>query len=222
MRSIGFLVFATVGTVAWGGVSSGRAMAAGGRDRTAELGAGGRPPHRLHRRRPGGRGAGDVADRQDGADRRRAAGAAPALTAFLRARRVTAIDLVLLTHRHDDHLGGLAAVVRTFGVRMFMDAPFRHAERGVRGAAGGAGRERQSRCAQAERGRTIDLGGGATITLLTPPDPPIARSRSDVNANSVVVAARLPAGWACCSRPTRSRRPSAGCCARRAACRRRC
>ncbi len=40
---------------------------------------------------------------------------------------------------------------------------------------------------QAERDRTIDIGGGATITLLTPPDPPIAHSRSDVNANSVIV-----------------------------------
>ena len=39
----------------------------------------------------------------------------------------------------------------------------------------------------ATRGRTIDLGAGATLTLLTPPDPPITRSRSDVNANSVVV-----------------------------------
>jgi beta-lactamase superfamily II metal-dependent hydrolase len=39
----------------------------------------------------------------------------------------------------------------------------------------------------ATRGRTIDIGGGATITLLTPPDQPITHSRSDVNANSVVV-----------------------------------
>jgi beta-lactamase superfamily II metal-dependent hydrolase len=39
----------------------------------------------------------------------------------------------------------------------------------------------------AQRGRTIDLGAGALITLLSPPDPPIRRSRSDVNANSVVV-----------------------------------
>ena len=40
--------------------------------------------------------------------------AGTALTAPLRARRATAIDLVLLTHRHEDHLGGLIAVVRAF------------------------------------------------------------------------------------------------------------
>ena len=39
---------------------------------------------------------------------------------------------------------------------------------------------------QATRGRRIDLGGGAVMTLLGPPDPPITGSRSDVNANSVV------------------------------------
>ena len=38
----------------------------------------------------------------------------------------------------------------------------------------------------AQRGRTIDLGGGARLVLLTPPEPPITGSRSDVNANSVV------------------------------------
>ena len=39
----------------------------------------------------------------------------------------------------------------------------------------------------ATSGRTIDVGGGAMITLLGPPEPPIEHSRSDVNANSVVV-----------------------------------
>jgi competence protein ComEC len=112
--------------------------------------------------------------------------AGPAVTALLQARGATAIDLVLLTHRHEDHLGGLAAVVRAFPVRMFMDAPFPHAsqvyERLLETLA-----ERKITVRQAERGRTIDIGGGATITLLTPPEPAITRSRSDVNANSVVV-----------------------------------
>jgi len=39
---------------------------------------------------------------------------------------------------------------------------------------------------QAERGRTIDLGEGARMTLLGPPEPPITNARSNVNANSVV------------------------------------
>lgn len=111
--------------------------------------------------------------------------AGPTLTERLLARGVAAIDLVLLTHPHEDHLGGLAAVVRSCRIGMFMDAPFRHPspayERLVEALAA-----REVTVRQAERGRTIDIGGGARITLLTPPDPPIADSRSDVNANGVV------------------------------------
>lgn len=112
--------------------------------------------------------------------------AGPALATALRARHVAAIDLVVLTHRHEDHLGGLIAIVRTFPVRMFMDAPFQHAS-AVYGSLMNEIEARHVSVRQAERNRTIDIGGGATITLLSPPDPPIAHSRSDVNANSVVV-----------------------------------
>jgi competence protein ComEC len=112
--------------------------------------------------------------------------AGPALTGLLRARRATAIDLVLLTHRHADHLGGLAEIVRTFPVRMFMDAPFPHPSSGY-SLLLEALQTHKVAVRMATRGRTIDIGGGAVLTLLTPPDPPITRSRSDVNANSVVV-----------------------------------
>src|SRR4030095_10929395 len=39
----------------------------------------------------------------------------------------------------------------------------------------------------ATRGREIDLGGGARLTLLTPPEPAITGTRDEVNANSVVL-----------------------------------
>jgi competence protein ComEC len=112
--------------------------------------------------------------------------ASASLVSFLRARHTGPLDLILLTHRHADHLGGLPAVVETIGARLFMDAPIPHP---------GQEREHLMRALErahvpirdATRGRTIDLGGGATLTLLTPPEPLISGSRSDVNANSVVV-----------------------------------
>ena len=110
---------------------------------------------------------------------------ATALTAFLRGRIKAPLDLVLLTHRHDDHFGGLKQVAQTVGIRLFMDAPIAHP-----GSAYEALlltlQERKVPVRTAERGRRIDLGGGATVTLLSPPDPPIARARSKVNANSVI------------------------------------
>jgi len=109
-----------------------------------------------------------------------------ALVAFLRGRGVGPIDLILLTHRHADHLGGLASVVRTFGARFYLDAPFPHpspAYDALLDTLEGA----KVPVRTATRGRVIDLGGGASITLLGPPEPVITGSRSDVNANSVVL-----------------------------------
>jgi competence protein ComEC len=117
--------------------------------------------------------------------------AGPTLTALLQARRAAAIDLVLLTHRHEDHLGGIADVVRAVPVRLFMDAPFPHPSQAYAHLLETL-QDRHVMVRNATTGRTIDLGGGATLTLLGPPEPPIAHSRSDVNANSVV--ARLDYG----------------------------
>ena len=111
---------------------------------------------------------------------------AGALTAFLRARVHAPLDLILLTHRHEDHLGGLPEVVRELGARQFVDAPVPHPQKGYT-ALMQALEARGALVRQATRGRTIDLGGGATLTLLGPPEPLITGSHSDVNANSVVV-----------------------------------
>src|SRR5262245_58168035 len=107
------------------------------------------------------------------------------LTALLQARRVSALDFVLLTHRHEDHLGGIAEVVRAFPVRFFMDAPFPHPSRAYEKLVETL-QDRHVIVRHATNGRTLDLGGGGLITLLGPPEPAISHSRSDVNANSVV------------------------------------
>ena len=92
---------------------------------------------------------------------------------------------MLLTHRHDDHFGGFTTVIRTFGIRQFIDAPIEHAGSAYTKLLEALAAKRDHG-PQRERGRTIDLGGGATLTLLSPPDPRIARGRSKVNANSVI------------------------------------
>ena len=110
---------------------------------------------------------------------------ARALTEFLRAHVHAPLDLILLTHRHEDHLGGLPEVVREIGAGTFVDATVPHAQKGYT-ALMQALEARGAVVKEATRGRTIDLGGGATLTLLGPPEPLITGSHSDVNANSVV------------------------------------
>ncbi len=107
------------------------------------------------------------------------------VVAFLGGRGIEILDLVFLTHRHADHLGGLLAVVDKHGTRMFLDAPYPHEIQEYDRLLVLLDK-RQVPVRQAERGRSIDLGAGARMTLLGPPEPPITNSRSDVNANSVV------------------------------------
>ena len=117
--------------------------------------------------------------------------AARALNTFLDAETDRPLDLILLSHRHEDHLGGLVAAVHHRGARLFLDAPVPHPGPAYTALMHEL-EDRQVAVRQATRGRRIDLGGGAVMTLLGPPDPPITGSRSDVNANSVV--ARLSYG----------------------------
>jgi competence protein ComEC len=110
---------------------------------------------------------------------------------FLNERGVQTLDLVLLTHRHADHLGGLRTVVERHGSRLFMDAPYPHDIPEYQRLLAELDRQRVL-VRQAENGRSIDLGGGAHLTLLGPPHPELTGTRSDVNANSV--ASRLDCG----------------------------
>lgn len=113
------------------------------------------------------------------------------VAAFVAARTRAPIDLVLLTHRHADHLGGLTAVIARQGARTFMDAAYPHPSPAY-DALMRLLDQRRIPVRTAQRGRIVDLGGGARLVLLTPPEPVITGSRSDVNANSVV--ARLEWG----------------------------
>ncbi len=112
--------------------------------------------------------------------------AAVSLAAAVRARTSKPLDLVILTHRHADHLGGLATVIAQQGALQFMDAAFPHPSPAYT-ALLQALAARHIPVREATRGRKVDLGGGATLLLLSPPEPTITGSRSDVNANSVVI-----------------------------------
>lgn len=112
-------------------------------------------------------------------------GSGPRIVSALGQRRAAALDMVVLSHPHLDHLGGLPEVLDTVPVRLFLDAGYP--------VPSPAYRELLLRLAahnvpvkNARAGRNIDLGDGATLTLLGPGEPFLQGTRSDVNANSIV------------------------------------
>jgi competence protein ComEC len=117
--------------------------------------------------------------------------AAPSVLALLQQRGACPLDLILLTHRHSDHLGGLASIVESCGAKAFMDSGYRH-DTPIYLRLLHILERRHVPLLQAISGRTIDLGSGAVVTLLGPPQPLLDLGEEGVNGNSVV--ARLAVG----------------------------
>lgn len=109
-----------------------------------------------------------------------------ALLDGLSQRGIDRLDLIILSHPHLDHLGALRKLLERVQVGLFLDAgypstspPYAALLRTLQ--------EKNVPVAQATLGRNIDLGGGAALRVIGPPSPWLERTRSDVNANSVVV-----------------------------------
>ncbi len=105
------------------------------------------------------------------------------------------LDLVILTHPHLDHLGGLANALRTVGARRFMDPGFNHpseAYRDLLNVVGDEVSQVMTPVPDPQEPRTlltIGLGDGAALTVLwprVPEDPFLKGTRSDPNSNSIV------------------------------------
>jgi beta-lactamase superfamily II metal-dependent hydrolase len=116
--------------------------------------------------------------------------AADALQARLESLLSAPLDLVILTHAHLDHLGGMARAVGVKGAQKVMLPSFEHPSPSY--AALQAYLKAQGvTMTLPEAGVGMDLGG-ATLEVLGPAVPYLARTRSDAGANSLVL--RLTVG----------------------------
>ncbi len=103
------------------------------------------------------------------------------------------LDLMLLSHPHLDHLGGLGPVIDAPGTRRYMDPGFEHATSSYRDLLQKLG-EAGVPLLEPELGEeggpfALDLGGEAKLTVLwprRPEEPFLSKTRSDANANSIV------------------------------------
>ncbi len=109
------------------------------------------------------------------------AGPSRSVVGLLRSRGVKSLDLVVVSHHHSDHYGGMAEVIRAFHPRVFVDADSPHATppyvallQRVKDDGLTAIRP------YGDRARKINLGS-VTLTLL--PQPPA--SGHEENNNSI-------------------------------------
>ena len=108
------------------------------------------------------------------------------LVPYLREKGINHLDLVILTHPHDDHVGGLTSVMDKFDVSEVLDSG--QAATSVNYLRFLKTIERKKIPYRIGRaGQVIDFGGGVKGYVLSPSDPLIEGTLSDLNNNSIVI-----------------------------------
>ena len=94
------------------------------------------------------------------------AGGSAAIASYLRTLSVDTIDLVVASHNHSDHIGGMTTVLQTAVVRFYLDNGIAHTTSTYRQTIQAV----QASGAQYLQAtdRSIQLGE-ATVTILAPP-----------------------------------------------------
>ncbi|NOY27247.1 MAG: MBL fold metallo-hydrolase, partial [Oligoflexia bacterium] len=104
----------------------------------------------------------------------------------LRQRGVTQLDLVVATHPHADHIGGLADVLAALPVKFYTDNGLPHTTQ-VYAKLMQMVDDRGITYRPAQVGQSFHLDDGIVIDVLFPTGTPLTGTRSDLNANSVVL-----------------------------------
>jgi competence protein ComEC len=104
----------------------------------------------------------------------------------LQAMGVYTIDLLIATHAHADHIGGMEDVVRALRVQRYLDSGQAHTTQTWARLADALS-EHGTAVLGTAPGQVIKLSDDVLLKVLGPPATPFTQTRSDLNANSVVL-----------------------------------
>ena len=110
---------------------------------------------------------------------------APELVDKLRRLGVRRIDILVASHPHEDHIGGMAKVVESFEIGKFWDSGYNHGS-SVQRAMLEAIREKGIRYGRPKAGFRETIGD-VTLEVLAPGEKTIAGIASDANNNGIVL-----------------------------------
>ncbi len=104
----------------------------------------------------------------------------------LKAKGISSLNLVVATHPHADHIGGMAEVLKNIKVGRYMDNTMTHTT--LTYARTMAAVEKKGvGYVGAIQGRSFNLGKEVKLTVLHPRSTLLKGTRSDLNSNSVVI-----------------------------------
>lgn len=106
----------------------------------------------------------------------------PRVADYLRSHGVTSLDLVVATHPHEDHIGGLLTILREFPVGQVLDSGQVHTTSTFETFLNIID-QKNIPYAVAQRGQTINLDPRLRIEVLSPPQ----QSLGSLNENSIVL-----------------------------------
>jgi competence protein ComEC len=109
-----------------------------------------------------------------------------AFFAHLKREKITSLDKVIITHPHSDHLGGIAKLFEHVKVKHIYDSGFVHSSSTYRHYLTTVSKDKIPFDLVTD-GDVIDLEGGISLKVLSPPKPLFKDTQSDINNNSVVV-----------------------------------
>ena len=118
----------------------------------------------------------------DGGDR----GKGDDVVAYLRSRNVSNLTVVVATHQDADHIAGLVDVLQTYAVGQFIDNGVTHTMQTYQNLRLQIDQRNISHRI-VRGGESIGIDPSVAVVILAPPTPLITGSRSDRNANSVVI-----------------------------------
>ncbi len=105
---------------------------------------------------------------------------------FLLQRQVKKLDLLMLTHPHEDHYGGMSAVVNRLPVGRFVSSGEREDSPSFTGLLASL-KEHSIPLVDLSAGDRIILDSVTSISILSPPQIKLAGTIDDVNNNSLVM-----------------------------------
>ena len=88
---------------------------------------------------------------------------------FLQFLGINTLDVLVATHPHGDHVGGLSAVLRGPQIGLVLDGTTLPYPSPAYTEFRALVQSRNIRCARAVRGQTLDMGDGVRVTVLNPP-----------------------------------------------------